>query len=104
MTRNARPLTILALILGLTLATMVPTASAGNLSGNGTSQLIGVLFGASPGTCAYIQNSQTLTYFVAIVTGNPGLAAGVKIVRIAGPLPDQFSNVCINVGQFDPTT
>jgi hypothetical protein len=100
----ARTLTILAMILGLTIATMVPTASAGSLSGAGGDRLIVDLLGANPGTCEYIQNSQTSTYFVAIATGNSGAVAGIKIVRIAAPLPEQFSSVCFFAGQFDPTT
>jgi hypothetical protein len=97
----ARSLTILVLILGLTLASMVPTASAGSLGGSGNS-LVTFLIGASPGTCAYIQNALTGTFFVAIVTNNPTstYADGITIIRIPGALPDQFSNACTFVGTF----
>jgi hypothetical protein len=102
MTRVARPLTILVLIVGLTLAAMVPTASAGSLGGG--SALVSFLSGAPVGTCAYFVDDDPASAFfghswLGIVTG-----IGVRLVGpldgedgIAAALPAGLNNGCINI-------
>jgi hypothetical protein len=108
MTRVARPLTILVLILGLTLATMVPTASAGSLNG-GSAAVVLFLIGAPVGTCAYmVDNDPASAFFghswLGIKTGNGGINGEIKLVGplqgvdgIAAVLPGGLSSGCFQV-------
>jgi hypothetical protein len=105
MKRVARPLTILALISGLTLATMVPTASAGSLNGGG-SIVFSFLSLAPVGTCAYFVDDDPASAFfghswLGIKTGNGqikliGPLQGVD--GIAAVLPGGLSSGCYQVG------
>src|SRR5437016_2541149 len=92
MTRGiARPLTILAMILGLTLASIATPASAGNSSGAGGLDLL-ILFlqGAGPGTCAYTVDQSSGHSFLGVKTEK-----GVKLIGpLDAQLPDEMSSAC----------
>ena len=99
-----RSVSVLALVLVLSLLSVSAPASAGQLGGAGGDEITSTLEFASKGDCAFTQNSVTGTFFVGIVTGstNTGLVNGIKIVRVPGNLPDQFSNHCTPLPPFTP--
>jgi hypothetical protein len=103
MIRVARPLTILVLILGLTLATMVQTASAGSLGG-GSAVVVSFLSSAPVGTCAYFVDDDPASAFfghswLGIVTGTGTRLVGPLngLDGIAAVLPAGLSNGCTEV-------
>ena len=91
-----RSVSVLILILTSVLGSMATTAFAGELGGNGGAIESALAFQPN-GTCVYLQIASTGTYFVGIANGS---ADGLKIIRIVGPLPDQFTAHCVFLGPF----
>ena len=89
--RSLVALATVALGLSLELATAASPALAGDSSG--ASALFATVT-LGNGDCASAQSLSTGHFFIAIGNGttNP------RIIRITGPLPDQFATHCMFVG------